>query len=86
MMPQIETGLAQSRKISIRHSCVAKKIDPNDSDKYEAKSAKALAEAELARRRATMALAYVREVLKYTPTHPRIDTMMRNIEKEFLEG
>jgi len=61
---------------------VAKKFDP---DKHEAKVAKALTEAQLARRRATMALAYVREVLKYTPTHPRIDMMMRNIEKEFLE-
>ncbi|HXE42925.1 MAG TPA: hypothetical protein VN516_07855 [Candidatus Baltobacteraceae bacterium] len=58
----------------------------NDSDKFDAKAAKALAEAQIARRRATMALAYVREVLKYTPTHPRIDSMMRNIEKEFLEG
>jgi len=62
---------------------VAKKFD---SDKLEAKTTKALAEAQLARRRATMALAYMREVLKYTPAHPRIDTMMRNIEKEFLEG
>jgi hypothetical protein len=62
---------------------VAKKFDP---DKLDAKVSKALAEAQIARRRATMALAYVREVLKYTPTHPRIDTMMRNIEKEFLEG
>jgi len=62
---------------------VAKKSDPN---KLEMKTAKALAEAQLARRRATMALAYVKEVLKYTPTHPRIETMMRNIEKEFLEG
>ncbi len=63
-------------------SIVPKKIDADKLDK----AAKALAEAQLARRRATMALAYVREVLKYTPTHPRIDTMMRNIEKEFLEG
>lgn len=62
---------------------VPKKID---ADKLEAKAGKALDEAQVARRRATMALAYVREVLKYTPTHPRIDTMMRNIEKEFLEG
>jgi hypothetical protein len=60
---------------------VAKKIDPNKT-----KTAKALAEAQMARRRATMALAYVKEVLKYTPTHPRIESMMRNIEKEFLEG
>jgi hypothetical protein len=62
---------------------VAKKFD---SDKHEARLDKALTEVQLARRRATMALAYVREVLKYTPSHPRIDTMMRNIEKEFLEG
>jgi hypothetical protein len=62
---------------------VPKKID---LEKIEMKVSKSLAEAQLARRRATMALAYVREVLKYTPTHPRIDTMMRNIEKEFLEG
>jgi len=33
-----------------------------------------------------MALAYVKEMLKYSPTHPRIETMVRNIEKEFLEG
>ena len=62
---------------------MAKKLD---AEKTEVKANKALAEAQLARRRATMALAYVREVLKYTPTHPRIDSMMRNIEKEFLEG
>ena len=62
---------------------MAKKLD---SDKIESKTAKAMADAQLARRRATMALAYVKELLKYTPTHPRIETMMRNIEKEFLDG
>jgi len=62
---------------------VPKKFDP---ERIEAKAAKALAEAQTARRRATMALAYVKEVLKYSPTHPRIETMVRNIEKEFLEG
>jgi hypothetical protein len=66
----------------VTRKIVAKKFDPA---KYETKLDKAVTEAQLARRRATMALAYVREVLKYTPTHPRIDTMMRNIEKEFLQ-
>jgi hypothetical protein len=62
---------------------VPKKLDP---ERIDAKAAKALAEAQTARRRATMALAYVKEMLKYSPTHPRIETMVRNIEKEFLEG
>jgi len=66
-----------------QHYTVPKKSDP---EKLDARTTKALADAQLARRRATMALAYVKEVLKYTPTHPRIETMMRNIEKEFLEG
>ncbi|HXF09293.1 MAG TPA: hypothetical protein VN625_00820 [Desulfuromonadaceae bacterium] len=60
-----------------------KKLNP---ERIEAKAVKALAEAQTARRRATMALAYVKEMLKYSPTHPRIETMVRNIEKEFLEG
>jgi hypothetical protein len=44
--------------------------------------AKALADAALARRRATLALGYVKEALRYCASTPRVGEMIREIEKE----
>jgi len=80
---RVDRPLVATKSTAVRAFIVAKKLNP---EKLDVRTAKALADAQMARRRATMALAYVKELLKYTPTHPRIETMMRNIEKEFLEG
>jgi hypothetical protein len=51
----------------------------------EVKLAKALADAETAKRRATMALGYAKEALKLSASTPRVGAMLREIEKE-LQG
>jgi hypothetical protein len=48
----------------------------------EVQIAKALSDAETAKRRATMALTYAKEALKYSACTPRVGTMIRAIENE----
>ena len=52
----------------------------------EAKITKALKDAEVAKRRATMALGYAKEALRLSLSTPRIGKMLREIEKELQDG
>ena len=54
----------------------------NSSDE---KIAKALKEAAVAKRRATMALSCAKEALRLTLSTPRIGKMLREIEKELQD-
>ncbi len=56
--------------------------DPPKPDGLEAKVARAASDAETAKRRATMALKYAKEALKYSASTPRVGAMLREIEKE----
>jgi len=55
-------------------------------DSLEAKIAKAAADADTAKRRATMALKYAKEALKYSASTPRVGAMIREIEKELSDA
>jgi hypothetical protein len=57
----------------------------NDRDQLEVQVAKALADAGLAKRRATLALGYVKEALKYSASTPRVGDMIREIKKELKQ-
>ena len=48
----------------------------------DARIAKAVADAETAKRRATMALQAAREALRLTLSTPRIGAMLKEIDKE----
>jgi hypothetical protein len=51
----------------------------------EEKIAKALKDAEVAKRRATMALVCAKEALRLSLSTPRIGKMLQEIEKELQE-
>jgi hypothetical protein len=53
-----------------------------NQDCIEGKIAKALSNADTAKRRATMALQYAKEALKYSASTPRVGDMIREIERE----
>jgi hypothetical protein len=57
-------------------------MDKNVQESIESKIAKALADAETAKRRATMALGFAKEALKLSACTPRVGAMVREIEKE----
>jgi len=76
--------------ITIRHPNAGPKfeqnMDNNNQNSIEAKIAKALADAETAKRRATMALGFAKEALKLSACTPRVGAMVREIEKELKNG
>jgi len=57
-----------------------------EPDSNDAKIAKALKDAEVAKRRATMALGYAKEALRLSLCTPRIAAMLQDIEKELQDG
>ena len=61
-------------------------MDKSTQEIFESKIAKALADAETAKRRATMALGYAKEALKLSASTPRVGAMVREIEKELQAG
>ena len=61
-------------------------MDKENYDNVDAKIAKALKNAEIAKRRATMALGYAKEALRLSACTPRIAAMLRDIEKELQDG
>jgi len=61
-------------------------MDQENQKSMDAKIAKALKDAEVAKRRATMALVCAKEALRLTLTTPRIGKMLREIEKELQDG
>jgi len=61
-------------------------MDKSTQDSLETKIARALTDAETAKRRATMALNYAKEALKLSASTPRVGAMVREIEKELLAG
>ena len=61
-------------------------MDKSTPEKLENQIAKALTDAETAKRRATMALGYAKEALKLSASTPRVGAMVREIEKELLAG
>jgi len=65
---------------------MAKNISSNDSNTTEAKIAKALADSELAKRRATMALECAKIALKYSLTTPKIAALIKDIDEELQKG
>jgi hypothetical protein len=65
---------------------MAKVNSPNDQNSFEARIAKALADAEIAKRRATMALGYAKVALKYSICTPKIAAMIKDIDEELQKG
>lgn len=61
-------------------------MEQENQNSMEARIAKALKDAEVARRRATMALSCAKEALRLSLSTPRIGKMLREIEKELQEG
>ena len=61
---------------------MARDSNRDEPDTLEAKLAKAVADAEVAKRRSTMSLRYAREALKLSASTPRIGAMLREIDKE----
>jgi hypothetical protein len=61
-------------------------MDQEAQQSLEAKIAKALKDAEVAKRRATMALGCAKEALRLTLSTPRIGKMLQKIEKELQDG
>ena len=61
-------------------------MDNQNQDSIEARIAKALTDAETAKRRATMALKYAREALRLSLSSPRIGTMLKEIDRELQGG
>ncbi|HSU56745.1 MAG TPA: hypothetical protein VLT36_21990 [Candidatus Dormibacteraeota bacterium] len=61
---------------------MAKDNSPNDWNAVEAKIAKALADAEAAKRRATMALQCAKIAIKYTISTPKITALLKDVDEE----
>jgi len=57
-----------------------------EQDTLEAKIAKAASDADMAKRRATMALTYAKEARKYSASTLRVGAIIREIEKELGNG
>jgi hypothetical protein len=53
---------------------------------FETKIAKALSDAETAKRRATLALNVAKEALRLSLNTPRIGAMLKEIDKELQNG
>ena len=61
-------------------------MDQENENSSDARIAKALKDAAVAKRRATMALRCAKEALRLTLSTPRIGKMLREIEKELQDG
>ena len=61
-------------------------MDQENQNSVDEKIARALKDAEIARRRATLALGCAREALRLTLSTPRIGKMLREIDKELQDG
>ena len=61
-------------------------MDKEAQNNLDVKIAKALKDAEVAKRRATMALSCAKEALRLSLCTPRIGRMLREIEKELQDG
>jgi len=59
---------------------------PLDQDSLENRIAKAQADADTAKRRATMALIFAKQALKYFACTTKVSAMIREIENELKNG